>query len=303
MENRLNNENYELYIFKYKEGTLDAEEAAMVEEALRQNPQWQELADLYDPSLTLPTDTTLHFQGKEALMNNGTTDGAEYRTPVISLQKKRRLRFPIWTAAAAAACIALLFVISSLRSIKQQRESGPLSANTQIKLEDLPIIMESTVKPTQPTAKTAVFQRQEKGLPNTGITEPVHTNDYLVQATETAADSGAATVEEPRQETMESNTYTTTYSDRLIVFVYDTTNGSDQSDLTESEAVLATAEQDARKASGTKMEEAIIILRIRTTRLRTNTLTFINHATITTTAMLADTRQSMENRVKSIIKK
>ena len=47
---KLNEENIELYLFRYKEGLLDATETAEIERALASHPERQELADLYDPA-------------------------------------------------------------------------------------------------------------------------------------------------------------------------------------------------------------------------------------------------------------
>ena len=68
---KLNEENIELYLFRYKEGLLDATETAEVERALASHPEWQELADLYDPELTLPAGATMPYADIDSLRDGG----------------------------------------------------------------------------------------------------------------------------------------------------------------------------------------------------------------------------------------
>ena len=92
---RINNDNIELYLFRYKEGLLNAAETNEVEQAFATHPEWKELADLYDPELTLPAGAVMPYANVESLRNGG---------PKV---KKQTRIIPLWTKIAAAACLVL----------------------------------------------------------------------------------------------------------------------------------------------------------------------------------------------------
>ncbi|MBO7489795.1 MAG: hypothetical protein J6T88_05905 [Bacteroidales bacterium] len=116
----LNEDNIELYLFRYKEGLLDAAENAEVERALATHPEWQELADLYDPELTLPAGATIPYADVESLRNGG---------PKV---KKQARVIPMWTKIAAAACL-LLFATTLIRFVggSDGQPSGPMVAENR----------------------------------------------------------------------------------------------------------------------------------------------------------------------------
>ena len=120
----LNEKNIEIYLFRYKEGLLDAAEAAEVERALATHPEWQEMADLYDPELTLPAGATMPYANADSLRDGGPKAG---QTPVkISLrdeEPKHRRVMPLWMSVAAAACL-LLFVTTLIKIVNFDGSKG-----------------------------------------------------------------------------------------------------------------------------------------------------------------------------------
>lgn len=112
----INDDNIELYLFRYKEGLLDAAETAEVEKALASRPDWQELADLYDPELTLPSGATMPYAGFESLRDGGPKVATRERKPIVlrDATTQRRRLMPLWTTVAAAACL-LLFVTTIVK--------------------------------------------------------------------------------------------------------------------------------------------------------------------------------------------
>lgn len=112
----INDDNIELYLFRYKEGLLDAAETAEVEKALASRPDWQELADLYDPELTLPSGATTPYASFESLRDGGPKAATRERKPIVlrDATTQRRRLMPLWTTVAAAACL-LLFVTTIVK--------------------------------------------------------------------------------------------------------------------------------------------------------------------------------------------
>ena len=125
----LTDKNIELYLFRYKEGLLDAAETAEVERALKERPDWQELADLYDPELTLPAGATMHYNDYETLRDGGPKAANIERKPIVLREgnPQRRRLMPLWTTVAAAACL-LLFVTTIIKFTGENLESNTLVA-------------------------------------------------------------------------------------------------------------------------------------------------------------------------------
>ena len=121
---KINDENIELYLFRYKEGMLNAAEVAEVEKVLADNPEWQELADLYDPSLTLPAGATMEYVDCEKLRDGG--QKSEQAHVILNSQTNRRKTMPLWISFAAAACL-LLFVTTITKFM-----SNPESDNVTV---------------------------------------------------------------------------------------------------------------------------------------------------------------------------
>lgn len=107
----LSNDNIELYLFRLKEGLLDAEERAAVEHALKGHPEWQAMADLYDPGLKLPAGVAMPYPEWKQL-RRGTPVSIGVRVPPTGKHATGRAK--IWLFAAAAACL-LLFAATIIR--------------------------------------------------------------------------------------------------------------------------------------------------------------------------------------------
>ena len=126
----LNDDNIELYLFRYKEGLLDAAEATEVERALEGHPEWQAMADLYDPDLKLPAGAAMPFADFESLRDGGPKAATRERKPIVlhdAATPRRRLT-PLWTTVAAAACL-LLFVTTIVKFVGGGSPvDGPITA-------------------------------------------------------------------------------------------------------------------------------------------------------------------------------
>ena len=87
-----------------------------MEKALASRPDWQELADLYDPELTLPSGATMPYAGFESLRDGGPKVTTRERKPIVlrDATTQRRRLMPLWTTVAAAACL-LLFVTTIVK--------------------------------------------------------------------------------------------------------------------------------------------------------------------------------------------
>ncbi len=117
----INEDNIELYLFRYKEGLLDEAETAEVEKALASRPDWQELADLYDPELTLPAGATMPYADFESLRDGGPR-AVEKKT--IRLGEAVYLRrIPIWKTIGIAASL-LVFVTFFVKFLDNMPADG-----------------------------------------------------------------------------------------------------------------------------------------------------------------------------------
>lgn len=122
---KINDENIELYLFRYKEGMLNAAEVAEVEKVLAENPEWRELADLYDPTLKLPAGATMEYVDYEKLCDGGLK--SEPSHGIMSSQTNRRKTMPLWISFAAAACL-LLFVTTIIKFINNPKADNVIVA-------------------------------------------------------------------------------------------------------------------------------------------------------------------------------
>ena len=153
----INDNNIELYLFRYKEGLLDEAETAELEKALASRPDWQELADLYDPELTLPSGATMPYDGFESLRDGGPKAATRERKPIVlrdATTQHRRL-MPLWTTVAAAACL-LLFVTTIVKFANGDSPTGtPLIAELttdstkQQPIENITTPTENKANPTE----------------------------------------------------------------------------------------------------------------------------------------------------------
>lgn len=95
---KIENDNIELIIFRYKEGLLTPDERAQVEAALLRHPEWKRMADGYDPSLCITANTTAVYPNKERLRQ---AVGKPHKSAVM----------PLWSKVSAAACLLLLVAV------------------------------------------------------------------------------------------------------------------------------------------------------------------------------------------------
>ena len=163
----LNEDNIELYLFRYKEGLLNSAETAEVEQALATHHEWQELADLYDPKLTLPAGATRPYANVDLLRDGGPK--AKKQTRII----------PMWTKIAAAACL-LLCVTTVVRFIggSDAQNGGPVVAEATKPDTAKTIYVDNTIETSveqivPQTYKTTV--KDEPALLAESLPEPVNT--------------------------------------------------------------------------------------------------------------------------------
>ena len=170
----INDNNIELYLFRYKEGLLDAAETAEVEKALASHPDWQELADLYDPDLTLPSGATMPYADFASLRDGGPKAATRERKPIVlrDATSQRRRLMPLWTTVAAAACL-LLFVTTIVKFANgDSPANAPLIAELatdstkQQPIETITTPTENKTSPTKtnPTATQSLAQREAPTL-------------------------------------------------------------------------------------------------------------------------------------------
>lgn len=203
----INDSNIELYIFRYKERLLGADEAAEVERALQQNADWRELADLYDPSLRITSYPPATYPGKQRLMNIA--------------NKSKAKRKALWYSTSAAACIALA-VAFALRIADGNGGKEPL------------VIAQNSTTPTVTAVETETVSEQMQAnnhLQTSTLHKPSHNhratgpkasvNSLLADAATGYADSCEASAEaEKRQESFDLQYVIT---DQLITYLDDTT--------------------------------------------------------------------------------
>ena len=170
----INDNNIELYLFRYKEGLLDEAETAEVEKALASRHDWQELADLYDPELTLPSGATMPYDGYESLRDGGPKAATRERKPIVlrDATTQRRRLMPLWTTVAAAACL-LLFVTTIVKFANDGTPANaPLIAELatdstkQQPIETITTPTENKTNPTEanPTATQSLAHREAPTL-------------------------------------------------------------------------------------------------------------------------------------------
>ena len=151
----INEDNIELILFRYKEGLLDEAEIAEVEKALASRPDWQELADLYDPDLTLPSGATMPYADFASLRDGGPKAATRERKPIVlrDATSQRRRLMPLWTTVAAAACL-LLFVTTIVRFVDSDSNANtPLVAELAAdSIKQQPV--EDNTNPSNPATTT-----------------------------------------------------------------------------------------------------------------------------------------------------
>ena len=153
----INEDNIELYLFRYKEGLLDEAETAEVEKALALRPDWQELADLYDPELTLPAGATMPYADFESLRDGGPR-AVEKKT--IRLGEAVYLRrIPIWKTIGIAASL-LVFVTFFVKFLDNMPADGGA-----IVAEQGTVTVDSVTQPIPDTDVVESFMETRESAP------------------------------------------------------------------------------------------------------------------------------------------
>lgn len=117
----INDDNIELLVFRMKEGLLDEAEREMVEKALADNKEWQEMADGYDPSLQVPQYPHVVYPHKDKLRS-------------IARPARRIFVLPTGTWAlrlVAAVCAVIIAVMLFLRINNSDKTDSTLVATNK----------------------------------------------------------------------------------------------------------------------------------------------------------------------------
>lgn len=114
----ISNDNIELLIFQFKEGLLDDTDRAILENALAENEEWRQMAEMYDPSLQLPQYPHIEYTNKDKLR-------------AIA---NRRTVIPIWSRVAAA-CAIIAAIVLCLSIINSGKFSDNILASNSIEVD------------------------------------------------------------------------------------------------------------------------------------------------------------------------
>ena len=152
---KINEENYELYLFQYAEGMLSDKECREVEAFLDSHPDMREEFALYDPKLTVAGLPKIKYEGKAALKHN---------------------TFALWPVLRYAAAVLLLAAVVAfflLRNGESTKPNTPIVAENQSQTTDTTTSNKTTPVPQQslqqPIAKivTKETTTQTKNVPQT----------------------------------------------------------------------------------------------------------------------------------------
>ena len=203
----INDSNIELYIFRYKERLLGADETAEVERALQQNADWRELADLYDPSLRITSYPPATYPGKQRLMNIA--------------NKSKAKRKALWYSTSAAACIALA-VAFALRIADGNGGKEPLVIAQNSETPTLTAVETETVSEQMQANNHLQTNTLHKPSHNSRATSPKASGSSLLADAATGyADSCEASTEAGKGKETFDLQYVIT--DQLITYLDDTT--------------------------------------------------------------------------------
>ncbi len=273
---KLTDQNIELYLFRYKEGLLDATENAEVERALRERPDWQELADLYDPELTLPAGVTMPYADANSLRDGGPKAANLERKPIVLRDEQPRRRLmPLWTAVAAAACL-LLFVTTIVKfvggespvggpvtaEVKADTASQPSNSNTaEVKTLDLTVenVAHQVVRHCEPVLLAEADSQSETAIEN---------DEQAVEspALATPSDSSKYDLDEPTlREVNDPMNQEILYANIIVRQPADASDASDASDARRTQirdivrraTTIAATRQQRRKAIEENIEDRI----------------------------------------------
>lgn len=222
---RISDENIEQVIFQLKEGLLDKEEISRVEKAIAANKEWQQLADMYDPSLQLPQYPKLVFEGKDKLH------------AIANPPQKRSIIIPLWSRVAAA-CIIVVAVVLFIRINsrintnsnimvynKIDKVIDTITSTTQSTSENITVAknypLPKTKKSASPTTTTVDIQESTLiTKPQETITEEIityididdTTYDYILKK------EPQTTEQQQIAQTIKTPSMSIIYTDKLISF-------------------------------------------------------------------------------------
>lgn len=165
----INNDNIELYLFRYKEGLLDTATAKAVERLLATHPEWQELADLYDPELKLPAGAVLSYADAESLRDGGPK------------AIRRRKMIPLWVTSAAAACLLFAVAVGLLRTLggTTQVVDPVVVARQEVNPGTDSVTTPEKQTPYVPIAHTEHFVVAEQSNEEIPVTDPMQVEETL----------------------------------------------------------------------------------------------------------------------------
>ena len=143
---KINEENYELYLFQYAEGMLSDKECHEVEAFLDSHPDIREEFALYDPKLTVAGLPKMKYEDKAALKHN---------------------TFALWPVLRYAAAVLLLAAVVAfflLRNGESTKPNTPVVAENQTKTTDT-ITSDETTPALQQLTQQPIAQAVTKETP------------------------------------------------------------------------------------------------------------------------------------------
>lgn len=169
----INNDNIELYLFRYKEGLLSDDERKAVEKALSENAAWRELCDLYDPLLKAPSYPAAGFPDKESLR-------------AIAKAKPKATVISLWRKISVAASISLIIgVIVSLFKISNTPNNPVIvseleSEVTELTSEPSPATRQQDIIIEKSRSATHIYHK--KAIATKELSSPVNNEVALIDA-------------------------------------------------------------------------------------------------------------------------
>ncbi len=261
----LNDENIELYLFRYKEGLLDADDIAEVESALADHPNWKAMADMYDPELRLPAGITIEYDNAELLRDGGPK--VQHKPVVIHKSSEKRRFIPLWITIAAAACV-VLFVTTVIRFA-----SVPVENVSQPVLASVPVI--DTIKQLQDTVIEVDMRLQSPKMTKNYATASHHSDDAMLAAVDDYIEPSDYEIESEQAETpqIETQQEESPQSDDVKQTAIPTSpeiNTPMEQELLFAEGIIKRSKEDKESKSSTSRGEQIRSIAIRATSLAAN---------------------------------
>lgn len=163
---KINEENYELYLFQYAEGMLSDKERREVEAFLDSHPDIREEFALYDPKLTVAGLPKMKYEGKAALKHN---------------------TFALWPVLRYAAAVLLLAAVVAfflLRNGESTKPDTPVVAENQSQIPDTTTSDETTPAPQQSLQQPIAQIVTKEPATQTKTTQPIEQQQLAQTQTE-----------------------------------------------------------------------------------------------------------------------